>query len=72
MARRLLREVGNAESGIDEAMRNLEVELRKYLQGARQLYVAFQDQIRRQADLVLDGCLSPDELASQIQARVAG
>ena len=70
MARRLLREIGNADSSVDAAIKSLVVELRKYLNGARQVYVEFQDRIKLQADLVLDGCLSPDELAGEIKARV--
>ena len=72
MARRLLRDFANTEAHADTAMRSMEVELRSYLNEARQVYLEFQDRIKLQSDLVLDGCLSPDELAGEIRARVAG
>lgn len=70
MARRLLRDMANAETNADEAVKRIGVELSSYLNGARQLYVEFQDRIKVQCDLVLDGCLSVDELAGEILARI--
>ena len=70
MARRLLRGMASAEAGADESLKGIEVELSSYLNGARLLYVEFQDRIKTQCDLVLDGCLSVDELAGEIRARM--
>ena len=70
MARRLLRSMASAEVGAEEAVNSMEVELSSYLNGARQLYVEFQDRIKQNCDLVLDGCLTVVELAGEIRARV--
>ena len=67
MGRRLLRGMAKrAEVGAEAAIKGIEVELTSYLNGARLLYVEFQDQIKRKCDLVLDGCLTVDELAGAI------
>ena len=66
LARRLLRGMASAE----EAVKSIESELSSYLNGARLLYVEFQDRIKRKCDLVLDGCLRVDELAGAIHARI--
>ena len=68
MARRLLR--GMANPPADEAAKWIEVELSSYLNGARILYVEFRERIKQQSDLVLDGCLTVDELADEIRARM--
>ena len=70
MARRLSRGIASAEAGAEEAVKSIEVELASYLNGARLLYVEFQDRIKRKCDLVLDGCLRVDELAGAIHARI--
>ena len=70
MARRLLRGIAGAETRAEAAIKDIEVELSSYLGGARMLYVEFQDQIMRECDLVLDGCLPVDELAGAIHARI--
>ena len=70
MARRLLRGMANVEANADETVKGIEVALSSYLNGARLLYVEFQERIKRQCDLVLDGCLSLDELAGEIRARI--
>ena len=70
LTRRLLRGMASAEAGAEEAVKSIEVELSSYLNGARLLYVEFQDRIKRKCDLVLDGCLRVDELAGAIHARI--
>ena len=68
MARRLLRGIANAPA--NEAAENIEVELTSYLNGARTLYVDFQDRIKQECDLVLDGRLSINELAEEIRVKM--
>ena len=71
MARRLLRGMAKrADVGAEAAVKGVEVELTSYLNGARLLYVEFQDKIKRKCDLVLDGCLTVDELAGAIHTRI--
>ncbi|MCH8816056.1 MAG: hypothetical protein IH957_13390, partial [Chloroflexi bacterium] len=41
-------------------------ELRNYLDGWRAVYIAVQEQVTADCDLVLDGRLPPDELAEQL------
>ena len=68
LARRVLRSMANDPA--NEAAKSIEVELTWYLNGARALYVEFQDRIKRECDLVLDGCLSVDELAEEIRLKM--
>ena len=70
MARRLLRGMAVAEAGAEEAVMSIEVELSSYLSGARLLYVEFQDRIKRECDLIVDGCLTLDELAGATHAKI--
>ena len=70
MARRLLRSIAGTEAGAKETVKSIEVELSSYLNGARLLYVGFQDRIKPKSDLILDGCKSVDELAGAIHARI--
>ena len=71
MARRLLRDIArHAEAGAADAVKGVEVELTSYLNGARLLYVEFQNKIKGKCDLVLDGCLTVDELAGAIHTRI--
>ena len=68
MARRLLRDM--ASHGEQDAESNLKSSLSSYLDGVRLLYLELQNQVKRTCDLVLDGCLSVDELAMAIHDRV--
>ncbi len=70
MARRLLRAMTVAEAGAEDAIKIIEVELSSYLGGARMLYVEFQDRIKRDCELIVDGCLTLDELAGAIHAKI--
>lgn len=70
IARRLLRGMASAEAGAEEAVKGMEGELSSYLNGARLLYVDFQDRIMQECDLILDGCLTVDELAAAIYAKI--
>ena len=67
MARRLTREFGleNEETSAD-TIAGIKADLDGYLNGARLIYKAFVDRVRPTCDLVLDGCLSLDELASVV------
>ena len=70
MAHRLLCSLANSVWTTDQAVKNIVFDLSSYLNGDRRLYVELQDQIRQNCDLVLDGCLSLDELAGAIHARI--
>lgn len=71
MARRLLRDLpGHGEQGPEDTMTTIKAGVSSYLNGGRPLYLAFGEQIRGQCDLVLDGCLKVEELASAIRARI--
>ena len=71
MGRRLLRDFpGGSGRGAEETISSLRASLSSYLHGARSLYLEHQDQIRRSCDLILDGCLTVDELAATIHKRV--
>ena len=72
MARRLLRDIPSVGThNAEEANRGLRADVSSYLDGAQALYVDHQERMRRDCDLVLDGCLTVDELAVTIYARVA-
>ncbi len=62
MARRLLRD--------DYSIESLKESLSSYLNGGRTIYLQFVQQIKEKSDLILDGCLSVDDLAEAIYARL--
>lgn len=67
MARRFLRDIpSQAEQGTEETIKSLKTNLCSYLNGGRLLYLQFQRQIKEKCDLILDGCLTVDELAGAI------
>ena len=71
MARRLLRDNPSVSTrNAEEPVRGLSADLSSYLERGRGLYLEHQKQIRRDCDLVLDGCLTVDELAATIDAEV--
>ena len=67
MARRLTRDLGlaNVENATD-TVANVKAEAEAYLTGARRLYTSFVERVKPTCDLVLDGSLSLDELASAV------
>ena len=67
MARRLLREfaLANSENATD-TVANVKAETEAYLSGARRIYTSFVERVKPTCDLVLDGSLSLDELASAV------
>ena len=44
----------------------VKAEAEAYVSGSRHIYTHFVDRVRPTCDLVLDGTLGPDELASQV------
>jgi uridine kinase len=83
LTRRLLRDlgpisVGNIEKatkkqlaeGFVQIVTYLKDYLNGYLDAGRDLYIAVQEQAKENCDLVLDGCLSVDELAQQLVTTV--
>ena len=71
MARRLLRDLPsispNAPNGAwAGTLEHVKTELRVYLDYGRRAYLELDRQIKPNCDLVLDGCLSVDDLANQI------
>jgi uridine kinase len=71
MARRFLRDIpGEAEQGAEETIKSLKTNLSSYLNGGRLFYLQFQQQIKEKCDLILDGCLTVDELAGAIYMRI--
>ncbi len=71
MARRLLRGIPNAnEQSPKDSIQSLKQDLHSYLNGGRTIYLQFVHQVKQKCDLVLDGCLTVDELAAAIYTRV--
>ena len=71
MARRLLRDIpDDTYHGAEDSITSLKAALSSYLKGTRLLYFEFQKQVKLKCDLVLDGCLTVDELAAAIYARI--
>jgi len=83
LTRRLLRDLGpisveNIEKATKEQLAEgfvqivtyLKDYLSGYLDAGRDLYIAVQEQAKENCDLVLDGCLSVDELAQQLVTAV--
>ena len=71
MARRLLRDMAiQSEQDVKDTITTIKTGLASYLNGARPLYIEFEERIKRECDMVLDGCLMVDELASTIHARI--
>lgn len=71
MARRLLRDIlGDAEQGAEDTITRLKANLSRYLDGTRLLYLEFQNQMKRTCNLVLDGRLTVDELATAIDTTI--
>jgi uridine kinase len=83
LTRRLLRDLGpisveNIEKatkkqlaeGFVQIVTYLKDYLSGYLDAGRDLYIAVQEQAKENCDLVLDGCLSVDELAQQLVTTV--
>ena len=67
MGRRLLRDLtlADAENSTD-TVANVKAETEAYLSGARPIYTSFVERVRPTCDLVLDGSLGLDELASAV------
>jgi uridine kinase len=71
MARRFLRDIPvEAEQGTKETIKSLKTTLSSYLNEGRLLYLQFQQRIKEKCDLILDGCLTVDELADAIYMRI--
>jgi len=67
MARRLLRILHcETERNDSNAIANIKAELESYENRARRIYVGFVERMRPTCDLVLDGNLSLDKLASKV------
>ena len=67
MTRRLLRDLADADSENAAAvLSKVKAEAEAYVSGSRHIYTHFVDRVRPTCDLVLDGTLGPDELASQV------
>jgi uridine kinase len=68
LARRLLRELRSSENSESARLPSRHVKfLEEYLEkGVRNLYVAVQRLALKQADFVLDGLLTPDDMADKI------
>ena len=58
--------------GFVEIVTYLEGYLSGYLDAGRDLYIVVQERAKETCDLVIDGCLSVDELSQQIAAAVEG
>ena len=64
---RLLRDLADADSENAAAvLSKVKAEAEAYISGSRHIYTHFVDRVRPTCDLVLDGTLGPDELASQV------
>jgi hypothetical protein len=66
MARRLIRDFKDGGVRVAEGLDGMVRECRGYLDGARPLYVKMKERHTPTCDLILDGCLSVDELAAAI------
>ena len=71
MARRLLRDIAtNTEKSAQNSVKCLHLNLSSYLDGGRLLFLEFENQIKGNCDIVLDGRLTVDELAATICQRL--
>ncbi len=71
MARRLLRDIDpTARSTAGEALRHIKGELSGYEVRARPIYEHFQERMRAEADLVVDGTLAIDLIVDRIRSEV--
>ena len=67
MARRLLRMLGGENEGSgSDAIASIEAEVASYEDRARRIYVEFVERMKHTCDLVVDGNLSLDQLASEV------
>ena len=71
MARRLLRDLSlsNPDSLLD-TVESLKAETESYLGGARRIYTSFVERVKPTCDLVVDGSLTVDEMASWVVSRL--
>ena len=67
MARRLIRDYATtAANDLPQAFEELERDLSGYLARARLPYLEMAKGVKPKSELVLDGCLTPEELAEAI------
>ena len=67
IARRLLRTFsGENERSESDTIASIKAELESYEDSARRIYVGFVERMKRTCDLVLDGNLSLDQLATEV------
>ena len=77
MARRILRVIEPVvDSTADEALRQVQSELSGYEARARPIYEQFQERMRAEADLIVDGTLAVelivDRIRSEVESRFTG
>jgi uridine kinase len=71
MASKLLRNISSDnEQSAEDTIQSLIANLSSYLNGARLLYLEMDRLIKPKCDLILDGCLTVEELATAIYTRV--
>jgi len=71
MARRLLRDITNQTAqNAEDSIKSIKANLSSYLNGGQLLYLELENQIKRNSDIVLDGRLTADELATAIYTRI--
>ena len=71
MARRLLRDIASdTEQGAENSVECLNGHLSSYLNGGRLLFLALENQIKGNCEIVLDGRLMVDDLAETICLRL--
>ncbi len=70
MARRVLRDLFDKNPKAENTLKNLEENLSSYVNEGRPIYLHFENHVKQTSDLILDGCLTLDELAMEIYTRV--
>ena len=70
LARRVLRDLRDENLKSDDTLKSLEDNLTSYLNEGRLIYLHFERHVKQTSDLILDGCLTSDELATAIYTRV--
>ena len=66
IARRVLRDLVDKNPQADAILKNLEENLSSYLNEGRPIYLHFEHHLKQTSDLILDGCLTLEELAMEI------
>ena len=70
MARRLLRDFTSASDSSANVADSLKEDMTSYLDYGRQAYLEMEKQVKPKCDLIIDGCLSVDDIAKEVVEKI--